>query len=312
MKRKEKDCKLALKIFLGILIIISTCFLSIGYAALSETYFNISGNASAKPFEGMFISNAEYYSNNGADLANSKIENYIEAMLHTNITLSPTDTSSSITYQVTIFNNSDSLKQFTGVTYLDGLYSNNDITYTLNGLNVKDTIPKGESKTFTITFSYDRISTITNNQLESYLNFNFDYYFEEENDVDIVIEVGGSYEFAGVSPENQIDLKNIANINFAIKNSTEIAIIGIQVDITYSTTSGSLQSAKLYLRDENDKEISNQIVQFDKKVTNRKKSIIFENIAIQTNDKFHISFDQGTVTNGKVNVSGVVITPIFE
>lgn len=312
MKIKEKDENLILKLLLGILIILSICFLAVGYAAISTTNLNIGLTVTAKPFEGMFISNAEYYTDNGADLANCKIVSYSETMLHTNIMLSPSDTSSSITYEVTIFNNSDSLKQFKGITYLDDLYSNKDIVYTINGFAVGQIIEKGESKTFNITFSYGKISTITNNNLESYLNFNFDYYFEEENDVDIVINEGGSFEFAGVSPENPIDLANISNISFLIKNATGLNITGVQVDVTYTTTSGSLQSAKIYLQDEEHNEIANQTVQFDKKVTNRDKSIIFENINIQTNEKLHISFDKNTITNGKVDVSRVVITPIFE
>ena len=312
MKIKEKDENLILKLLLGILIILSTCFLAVGYAAISTTNLNIGLTVTAKPFEGMFISNVEYYSDNGADLANSKIVSYSETMLHTNIMLSLSDTSSSITYEVTIFNNSDSLKQFKGITYLDDLYSNKDIVYTLNGFAVGQTIEKGESKTFNITFSYGKISTITNNNLESYLNFNFDYYFEEENDVDILITEGGSFEFAGVSPENPIDLANISNISFLIKNGTGLNIIGVQVDVTYTTRSGSKQSAKIYLKDEQHVELANQTVQFLGKQTNREMSIVFENINIQTNEKLHVSFDKNTITNGKVDVSRVVLTPIFE
>ena len=309
---KEKDNRYVLQSFLGILIVIITCFLSVGYAALSDSSLYVYGSVSAEPFVGMFISNVEYASNSGADLTNSEIVSYSETMLHTNITLSPTDRTSSITYQVTIFNNSDSLKQFTGITYLDGLYSNNDIVYTLDGLKVKDTIERGASKTFNLTFSYKTNVTITNNNLDSYLSFNFDYYFAEENEVDIVIAAGESYEFAGVSPENPIDLANIANINFSIRNGSELILTGVNVDITYSTTSGSLQSAKIYLLDESEKEVSNQTVQFAKKVTNKDMRIVFENLQIETDMHFHISFDKGTVTNGKVKVTRVAISPIFE
>ena len=153
-KYKIKNTKLILNFILIACIILCTCFLSIGYADITSTNINITGTVLTSVYEGMFISNVEYLSSNGADIAQSQIIDYTGTMLHSNIYLSNADTTSTITYTMTIFNNSDSLKQFKGVTYMEGAYSNSNITYSIDGFLVGETIAKGASKTFNITFYY--------------------------------------------------------------------------------------------------------------------------------------------------------------
>ena len=312
MTYKKIKSKKILNVALGGLIIFSTLFLGVGYAALSNKLLNVDGTVSAEATEGMFISDVQYVSNVGADLTNSQIIDYTGTMLHSNIALSSTNGSSSITYQVSIFNNSDSLKQFKGISYLDDLYSNSNITYTLSGFNVGDTIDKGVEKTFNITFAYRSTSNLTNNTLESYLNFDFDYYFEEEVDVDVLLNSTDGMEFAGVSQDNPIDLNNIANIHFVVKNGATSNITNLLVDITYTTPTGSKQSAKIDIMDENHNVIATQTAEFRGKQTNATLTITFSNVNIQTGQKMEVSFEQGTVNNGRVNVTGVKIRPVFE
>lgn len=311
---KCKNNKLILNFILTLLIIISTCFLGIGYATLTSTELNIDLNVSATAFAGMFISNVEYLSNNGADLTNSQIIDYTETMLHSNIYLSSTDTTSTITYSVTIANNSDAIKKFTGVTYLENAYSNKDITYTIDGMNVDDTIAKGESKTFNVTFKYNNIFTITNNQLDSYLSFNFDYYLEGENEVDIKIETGESYVFEGVSSESPVDLNNIANISFVVMNGSADVITGVDLELTYTTTTGnSKQTASISLYDENNAitPLQTKSITFLGKQNNTVATISFTNLNIPTGTKLTVKFAQGNVANGAVDVSNVKLTPVF-
>ena len=312
MTYKKIKSKKILNVVLGCLIIFSTLFLGIGYAALSNKILSVDGSVSAEVTDGMFISDVQYVSNVGADLTNSQIIDYTGTMLHSNIALSSTNGSSSITYQVSIFNNSDSLKQFKGISYLDDLYSNSNITYTLSGFNVGDTIDKGVEKTFNITFAYRSTSNLTNNTLESYLNFDFDYYFEEEVDVDVLLNDTDGMEFAGVSEENPIDLNNIAIIHFVVKNGATSIITSLLVDIIYTTPTGSTQSAKIDIMDENHNVIATQTTQFRGKQTNATLTITFSNVNISTGQKMEVSFDQGTVNNGRVNVTGVKIRPVFE
>jgi len=315
MKQKRykiKNNNLILNVILMISIIVSTCFLGIGYADIISTELGINLNLSASAFAGMFISNVEYVSNNGADLTNSQIIDYTETMLHSNIYLSTTNTSSTITYAVTIANNSDAIKKFTGVTYLESAYSNQDITYTIDGLNIDETIAKGSSKTFNITFKYNNISTITNNQLDSYLSFNFDYYLEGENEVDIKIESGDSYVFEGVTPEAPVDLNNIANISFVVMNGSADSITGVDVALTYTTTTGnSKQTANISLYDENGTVLQTKSVTFQGKQNNTVATINFTNLNIPMGTKLTVKFAQGNVANGAVDVSNVTLTPVF-
>lgn len=312
-KYKIKNDRLILNFIIITSIIICTCFLAIGYADIVATEIGINLNVSATAFDGMFISKVEYVSNNGADLTNSQIINYTETMLHSNIYLSETNSNSTLTYAVTIFNNSDAIKKFIGVSYLDSAYSNKNISYRIDGLNENDIIAKGESKTFNITFYYN-VSTISNNQLDSYLSFNFDYYLEGANEVDIFIESGESYTFEGVSTENPVDLNNIANISFAVMNGNNNILTGVNVEVTYSTTTGnSKQSADISLYTENDtvNPIQTQNVTFKGKQNNAVETISFTNLNISTGSKLIVKFAQGNVANGAVNISNVTITPIF-
>ena len=310
MKRyyKVKNSKLTLNYILILCIVFSTMFLSIGYSQITSSNLNIMGTASTSMQQGMFISHVEYVSNVNADLANSKIIDYTGTMLHSDVYLSSADSGSSITYRVTIFNNSDAIKKFTGVTYDSNFYSNNNIKYRIDGMQVNDTIAKGSSKTFNITYYYGG-STITSNNLNSYLSFNFDYYMEGENEVDIAISQAGSYTFAGVSPENPISLLNIANIKFRVMNGCPDTITALKVDIGYTTTTGSTQTASVGLYDGEDNLLES------KEVTLKKGSQLitatFDGLNIQNGSVISVKFDKGTINNGKVNATSVVITPIF-
>lgn len=311
-KYKIKNDKLRLNFLLILGIIFSICFLSVGYAAITSTNLNINLLVSTTTYEGMFISDVKYTSDNGAEIEKSEIIDYNGTMLHSDIFLSPTSTSSSITYTVTIFNNSDSNKKFTGISYAEAFYSNQDIMYKIEGMQLNEIIEKGNGKTFDLTFYYNNISTITNNELDSYLNFNFDYYFDQELEVDFKIEPGGSYSFAGVSPENPIDLQNIANITFAIMNGSESVLNDIEVSVTYITTSGSKQSGSIGLYDENDKLLQTQTIQFQGKQENGATIVTtFSNLNLERGTKLTIKFDKTTITNGKVDVTNVTLTPVF-
>lgn len=307
---KVKNSKLKLNFLLIVCIVLCTCFLSIGYADITSTNLGINVNVSTTTYQGMFISDVKYSSDNEADLTNSKIIDYTGTMLHSYVCLSASNTRSSITYTVTIFNNSDAIKKFTGVTYSEEFYSNKDIAYRIDGFNIDDTIAKGNSKTFNLTFYYN-VSTINSNILDSYLNFNFDYYLDEENEVDIDISSGDSYIFEGISPENPVNLQDMANVSFSLKNGCEDAITSIRVDLTYTTATGSKQSASISLYDANDTLIDTKTAQFAGKQTNAISTVTFTNLNIENGTSMTIKCDKATITNGQATISNLTITPIF-
>lgn len=309
-KYRKRNVKFMINLFIIQSVIISIGFLTIGYASITSTNLNVGVTVSTTAYQDIFISNVEYLSNNGADMANSKIENYTGTMLHSNIALSTTDINSTISYTVTIINNSDATKEFSGVTYSDEFYSNQNIGYRLEGLDIKDIINRGESKTFTLTFFYNS-SNISNNQLDSYLNFNFNYYMEGENEVDIAITSEGDYNFKGVSEETPVNIEDISNITFAMGNSTENTIAGFVIKVSYVTTTGSKQSANIGIYDENNNVIATQIAEFQGKQNDGLVEVTFNNINLGSKEKILAKFDKNSITNGRVQITGIVITPIF-
>lgn len=154
-----------------ITIVLATFFLSIGYAQIADVYLNITGSASADKQTGIAISNVSYQSNSGTDPSLSSINMYYQTILDSHIVLG-NDSSSTITYQVSITNLTNEEYVYKGSTFDNNFYDNNNITYDINGIIAGDSLPAGQTATFNITFHYDGTNT-TNNTLNSYINFRF-------------------------------------------------------------------------------------------------------------------------------------------
>jgi len=104
-----------------ILLLFSTLGIATGYAALTDNFF-IYGEASltGKPFEGVYISNAEFYSTSGvSDIS-------IDYFKPTNLsqTVRATRSGGSITYKVTFHNNSSVTYWYVRTEYEDFVESN--------------------------------------------------------------------------------------------------------------------------------------------------------------------------------------------
>lgn len=159
-------------VIISIIILISTLFMSIGYSSINSITLDITGTASATAQSGVFITNVEYMSNNGANTSSSTINNYYKTVLDSTIVLG-NSSSSNITYNITLYNNSNEDYAFIGTVYADNFYDNSNIKIDLNGLEENDIIvANGGTITFSITFSYAGTTT-ENNTLNSYLNFKF-------------------------------------------------------------------------------------------------------------------------------------------
>ena len=160
-------------------ILIAAFLMSIGYATVNSVMVDVNGNAIAKLQDGIFITEVNYDSNYFADYENSKIIYADQTMLKSHVILSSGNKDSSITYAVTIYNSYNEDFVFDGVEYstnsatADDTYSNNGITFKLNGLNVGDTLKGNKSINFTITFYYVDNVLASVNTLNSVLNFKF-------------------------------------------------------------------------------------------------------------------------------------------
>lgn len=169
MKDKKK---VNLVVVFPFLILFTTLFISIGYAAINSITSEIKGNLAIKVQDGIFITDV-ILSSSGVDSNLSSIDNYYKTMLKSNVNLSTDDANSSVTYTITIYNRSNDCYAFSGVKYDSEFYSNPNIVFELNGLAEGDELPSKNSVTFTVTFHYLNYVIADNNNLESYLNFEF-------------------------------------------------------------------------------------------------------------------------------------------
>jgi len=184
--RRKRVPPYANKLF-PILILVATLFMGIGYASINSISLNINGEVIAKAQDGIYITEVNYVSDVNANLEKSKILNAYQTNLSSNIVLSDTNSNSSATYEITIYNSTDYDYQFDGVEYLLGedTYNNENIIFELDGLQIGDSLKTNKEITFTITFKYN--SQIINNKLKSFLNFKFT----------IIPYVVATYEYTG-------------------------------------------------------------------------------------------------------------------
>ncbi len=157
-----------------VLIIFCTLFLSVGYAKIDGVDLVMRGTASIKR-TGLFIDSVTYVSNNNANVTGSNINDYNDMIMNSTIVLGNT-LDSTITYKVTVKNNTADTMYFLDTVYEHSasFYSNDDITFTLDGLECGDYINPNGTLSFNITFKYvSGLANITNQTLNSYLKFKF-------------------------------------------------------------------------------------------------------------------------------------------
>ena len=171
MTKKKKLLKIVItNEFLVLLIFVSTLFLSMGYAAINSIVMNLDGSAYYAADKTLHISTAT------SSHSDSTINSFSGTMLNSTVNLTNHNTE---TFTITIFNNTNEDYMFDQVlrdTEQSLFYDNQNITFTLSGINKYDQLNHGQSKTFTITFSYVNgftPSSASDKILNSYINFRF-------------------------------------------------------------------------------------------------------------------------------------------
>lgn len=222
------------------LLVCATIFLGIGYAQISGIDLSVSGDASLEGQTGIFINNVSYSNSNNANEELSKINTYYGTTLNTEIVLNNNITSS-ITYEVTIYNASDKTQKYTGVVYDENFYDNSDITYEVNNLSIGDSLQSNHSVTFTITYKYiDNLENITNITLNSYLNFSFedqtftityiDFTGDTSNLLSIIPDTGGTIVFNNTTgiPSNI----SVIGANYNYENPPTLLLTNVTANVT--------------------------------------------------------------------------------
>lgn len=159
-----------------ILLIFATIFMGIGYAMLNSTKLEVSGSLVGLKQDGIFITQVKYQSDNNAEPSKSYIDYYVGTAVKSYLKLT-NDQSSSITYEITVYNSDKIDYYFDKVLQMDMenniTYTNSNITYQLAGIQKDDVVRAGETRSFTVTFSYANKENITDTELTSILNYKF-------------------------------------------------------------------------------------------------------------------------------------------
>ena len=156
------------EIILSILILMAATIMSIGYAAINMS-FDITGTVNAKAQEDIFV--IEPIITNTTNAKNEiEINQIYKTILDSTISLNNSGDDYSITYKVTVYNNTQIDYAFKGIIADNTTYDNSQINYSYEGINLNDVLKKGQSTTFSITLSN---STSSKNELRSFMNISF-------------------------------------------------------------------------------------------------------------------------------------------
>lgn len=146
-----------------------SCFVfagGIGYAAVTDTLETV-GRVDVYVPDGVFI-----YDVMIPDGVNAKSNGYTGTVLNSTVTLGRSG-NSTVSFDISLYNNSNYVYTFNGVEYLEETYDNSNIKFELTDLKKGDEIQGREFLNFTITFSYKNTTNITDYDLNSVLNFEF-------------------------------------------------------------------------------------------------------------------------------------------
>lgn len=232
------------------LIFIATLIMCIGYAEISGINLNVEGTIYAETQDGVFITDVEYISDSSADTDNSKINYYLGTIIDSKVTLGNND-ESSITYQITVYNSTEKEYIFIGElsdNSIPNSYTNDNIEVILQGIekNVTILLPK-ESISFLITFKYKEGVNITDNILESIINFRF-----KEKPVLVLSNEAEKYTLKNIYPDYTPQ-----EYNFAVSNYTETLINNVPLKYYFKTTIDKPLTAKIY--NENGEEVTENV-----------------------------------------------------
>ena len=198
------------------LIIFINLILGIGYAEFANIDLKIEGEASANSAKEVMITDIKYVTSTNVDHTLSVINEPYLTIMNSKIILG-NDLSSEITFKIKIKNNTDFPATYVEAIYDTEIgYDNTDIQFFLNGINTGNILNPKEEKEFTITFKYkESLSEITNNTLNSYINFKF-------NIQNKVAKINDTYFDTLQSAINSITEDNIETKIELLQNTSEL------------------------------------------------------------------------------------------
>lgn len=158
-----------------ILILLATLFMSVAYAEVTDINLEVTGTVTAQMQDGLFISNIS----EGATTRSisQEVKYYKGTTLSTKVILS-SDPTASLTYKISLRNNSATDYYFTGVEYDENAYDNDNITFLVDIEPYLTTVLANDTKEFNIQFKYkDGVTVSSSQELNSLLIFEFSNEF---------------------------------------------------------------------------------------------------------------------------------------
>ena len=184
----KKSVKIALAISLYIL---AFAFITVGYAAISSN-IKIDGTleSEASEYKGVYISEVRYIS--GSNASNNSFEIHLPTNLRTSAKVSRAN--SSVTYEITVHNNTDVTYWYLGIDYLKDYGYNSEIgkgngitittkdnnTTSSNAFDHEDWVPPQTYRTFYVTYKFG--SNVIGNDIFTLVNFKFGLHMDSVGD----------------------------------------------------------------------------------------------------------------------------------
>ena len=221
------------KFVLGAVFSFMFCFMCIGYAEVSTTLF-VNGSVEVSAPKGVFITNVELYS---ASATSRNVSFFYPTNVDSTINGAHNST---VTYKITVFNNTAYKYAYAGIAYEEALDGYNGNQYIGNGItittkenptdqsatfNTRDSIEAGKTITFyaTYTISGSRAASI---DLKTLINYKFGVHVDSMGAVaidsalskfeDILNDMtaGGGYETLISKIDDKYDGKNDWKANY--------------------------------------------------------------------------------------------------
>lgn len=173
------------KIFAIIALSLIFSFIAVGYAAVSDELL-VTGVASVEAPKTIFITNAYVKSTSNMT---ATVDSYTQTVMNNTVTFNGAATTGTVTYTVTVRNNTHFVSYYQGVTYDGAVLNNSAITKVAASItpnDEKNPFNTEQSKTFDITLTYTKGSNPST--ISTFINIKFSELTEKEQAVDIALE----------------------------------------------------------------------------------------------------------------------------
>jgi hypothetical protein len=155
---------------------------------------------------------------------NDSNNTYSETTMDSSITLGPT-APSSITYTVTIKNNTDTPQEYDDV--IINTFDNNDIEFTYSGIQNGDILGPGEEINVSVTFKYkNTVTNVTNQDLTSSITFNFE-------EADVAAKIDNKYYKTLQLALNDVPTTDVATTVELLKDVKENIEVAVNQNVIF-------------------------------------------------------------------------------